>query len=180
MKRSNLILLVVLGVIFLYFTVLQISAHNYVRKGAIQDSGAIQTEIRKVSDFRCIHIADNMRVFFTQDSVTEITIEAPKKFLPHIKTKVNQQTLEIEKVRSMKMEDTINVFISNQELDTLKVSAAVRFKTMGVVTGKELVLEFGGKSIGELEVTYELVRCKTSSDAVVKLTGNSKEINFSN
>jgi len=89
MKRSNLILLVVLGVIFLYFTTLQFSAHSYVRKGVIKDSGAIRSEIRNVHNFRHIHIADNMKVFFKQDSVTEVIIEAPEKFLPYIKTKVN-------------------------------------------------------------------------------------------
>jgi len=139
MKRSNLILLVVLGVIFLYFTTLQFSAHSYVRKGVIKDSGATRSEIRKVPDFRRIHIEDKMMVFFTQDSVTEITIEAPEKFLPYIKTKVNQQTLTIKKERSMNMEDTIKVFISNHHLDTLKVSSSARFETKGVVIGKELV-----------------------------------------
>lgn len=180
MKRSNLILLGVLGAIFLYFTALQLSTHNYVRKGVIQDSGAIISETRKVSDFRSVHIEDKIMVYFKQDSITQITVEAPENFIPHIKTKVNEETLVIEKMKSMNMDDTIKVFISNHHLDTLKVRSSAHFKTIGKLIGKELILEFNGESTGELEVTYELVICKTTSDATVKLTGNSKEINFSN
>ncbi|WP_299437725.1 DUF2807 domain-containing protein [uncultured Aquimarina sp.] len=180
MKRSNLILLGILGAIFLYFTTLQFSTHNYVRKGVIQDSGTIISETRKVSDFRSIHIEDKMMVYFKQDSISKITVEAPENFMPHIKTKVNQQTLVIEKVKTMNMDDTIKVFISNHHLDTIKVGSSAYFKTLGAVTGKELILEFRGESTGDLEVTYELVRCKARSDAAIKLTGNSKEINFSN
>jgi len=180
MKRSNLILLGVLGAIFLYFTILQFSAHNYVKKGVIQESGPIISETRKVSDFRSIDVRDNIRVYFKQKSIKEITIEAPENFIPHIKTKVNQGTLMIEKIKSINTDDTIKVFISNHHLDTVKVGSTGHFKTIGIVTGKELILEFTGESTGDVEVTYELVKCKTTSDANIKLKGNSKEINFSN
>jgi len=178
MKRSNLILLGVLGAIFLYFTTLQFSTHNYVRKGVIQDSGAIISETRMVADFRSVHIKDKMKVYFKQDSISKITVEAPENFMPHIKTIVNQETLMIEKTRSMNMNDTIKVFISNHHLDTVKIGSSAYFKTVGLVTGKELILEFRDESTGDLEVTYEMITCKTRSDATIKLTGNSKEINF--
>ncbi|WP_298544009.1 DUF2807 domain-containing protein [uncultured Aquimarina sp.] len=180
MKRSNLILLGVLGAVFLYFTILQFSTHNYVRKGVIEEAGTIISEIRNISNFRSIDIQDNMRVYFKQDSMTQVTLEAPENFMPHIQTKVNQGTLVLEKIKRMNTDDTIKVFISNHHVDTIKVGATAHFKTMGVVTGKELILEFREESTGDLEVTYELVKCKKTSDANIKLTGNSKEINFSN
>ncbi|WP_299213969.1 DUF2807 domain-containing protein [uncultured Aquimarina sp.] len=180
MKRSNLILLGALGAIFLYFTVLQFSTHNYVRNGVIEEAGSVISETRKISDFISIDVRDNMRVYFKQDSITQVTIEAPENFIPHIKTKVNQGTLMIEKIKSINTDDTIKVFISNHHLDSVKVRSTAHFKTIGIVTGKELILEFRGESTGDLEVTYELVKCKTTSDANIKLKGNSKEINFSN
>ncbi|WP_299261317.1 DUF2807 domain-containing protein [uncultured Aquimarina sp.] len=180
MKRSNLILLGVLGAIFLYFTVLQFSTHNYVRNGVIEKVGSVISKTRSTPNFRSIDVRDNIRVYFKQDSIKQVTIEAPENFIPHIKTKVNHGTLIIEKIKSINTDDTIKVFISNHHLDTVKVSSTAYFKTIGIVTGKELILEFKGESTGDLEVTYELVKCKTASNAKINLKGNSKEITFSN
>ncbi len=180
MKRSNLILLGVLGAIFLYFTVLQFSTHNYVRKGVIEEAGVVISKIRSLPSFRSIDVRDNIRVYFKQDSLTQVTIKAPENFTPYIKTKVDQGSLLIEKTKSINTDDTIKVFISSHYLDSVKVHSAASFKTIGVITGKELVLEFRGESTGDLEITYDLVQCKKSSDATITLKGNSKKINFLN
>ncbi|WP_103070278.1 GIN domain-containing protein [Aquimarina sediminis] len=185
MKTSNKILLGILCAIIFFFSAFQFSIHGYVKKIASENnineiSNEIVSEVRSNLSFRKISVNDGIQVFFRQDTISQIKVEAPKNLLPYIKTEVKNKKLIISKTEKKKEKDTVRVFISNDKLDSLKVSSRGYFETVTIVSGKDLELEFSNNSKGRLELSYESVTCVAVSGAKVKLTGDSKKIDFSN
>ncbi|MEW7293006.1 GIN domain-containing protein [Aquimarina sp. 2304DJ70-9] len=182
MKKSNLMVLGALGATIFFFSAFQFSIHSYVEKGAIEDveSGDFISEIKTIPMFRKISVHHGIQVFFRQDSMTQVRVEAPRTLMPYIRVKVEQEKLILEKTKRMQSVDSIVIHITNPELDELYVLPDGHFRTIGMVSGKDLKLEFSDDSKGKLELSYESVKCKASSESKVVLNGNSKNIDFSN
>lgn len=185
MKKSNWILLGILCTIFLFFSAFQFSIHSYIRKGTseediIKNDEEVVSEVRNISSFRKILVSHGIEVFYKQDSVVQIKVEAYKSLVPYIKTEVKNGELVIEKMEEKRTKDTVKVYVSNQQLDTLIVDSNAYFQTIGKISGKDLNLEFSGDSRGNLELSYDHVTCSATPGSKVKLKGDSKEINFLN
>ncbi len=182
MKKSNLMVLGTLGATVFFFSAFQFSIHRYVEKGAIEDidSGDFISEMKTMPVFRKIAVHHGIQVFFRQDTTTQLKVEAPRTLMPYIQVKVEQEKLILEKTKRIQSIDSIVIHITNPQLNELYVLPDGYFETIGVVSGKDLKLEFGDDSRGKLELSYESVVCKASSDSKVVLKGDSKEIDFSN
>ncbi|MEK6152413.1 DUF2807 domain-containing protein [Flavobacteriaceae bacterium 3-367] len=181
MKKSNLIIWGAIAVVFIFFTAFQLRVHGYVRKGAPkEDLGDRRSEARTLMDFKTLSVGKGLHVYFQQDSLGSLRLEAPEKLLPEIQVVQGPYTLNITGTQRIRKVDSIKIFLSNPFLDTLKVGTQSHFETNGVVWGKEVVLEFEGNSTGVLQLSYTRVKCIGSSDSKVKITGDSKEIDFSN
>ncbi|WP_422079666.1 GIN domain-containing protein [Ulvibacterium sp.] len=179
MKRSNLILLGALGAIFVFMTALQVRMKGYVKGEVQRDYGNFVKSTREVSEFKAIAVSDGIKVEFEQTPKTTITIEARENLMSFVRTEIIEETLIIEKAKKMRGKDSVKVFVSNAQLDSLRVSSGSSFTTLGMVSGGDLKLVFRGESEGDLELNYESVQCSFSSDSEVNLTGDSKKIKFS-
>lgn len=185
MKTSNWIVIGALGAVILFFLAFQFSIHDKVREGelrenAIQYTGNMISEIRNVSAFSKISVTHGIEVFFKQDSITVVKVEASENLIPYIKTEVRHKKLIIEKTKRKQKGDTVRIFVSNHQLDSLQVSSASHFETKGTVSGKDLVLQFTDDSNGNLELSYESVKCSATPGSNVKIKGNTDQIDFSN
>ncbi|WP_109433945.1 GIN domain-containing protein [Aquimarina sp. AU119] len=183
MKRSNLILLSVLIVIFFFFLAFQLSVHRYVVKEEREEKEIVInrnviTEKRSILDFSKISVKHGIQVFFHQDSVIQLKVETLENLMPYVKTEVQDGKLVIEKIEKVKQKDTIKVFVSANKLEEINMGTGVHFETIGKVSGKDLKLEFNGDNTGNLELYYESVQCKTAPGCNVTLTGDTEEINF--
>ncbi len=182
MKKSNLIIIFTIGIIALFFMAFQFSIHRYVRAGAITnvDTGDFVSETRNISSFNKISLNHGITLFFLQDSVTEIKVKAPQNLMPYIKTEVKHEKLIIEKTKRTNSIDSIVVFVTNGALDSLQVRSGAHFETIGLVSGKHIKLQFIDDSSADLKLSYQSVKCHVDTDAKVKVTGDSKALDFSN
>ncbi|WP_108808502.1 GIN domain-containing protein [Aquimarina spinulae] len=185
MKTSNWIVIGALGAVILFFLAFQFSIHDNVRKGelrenAIQYTGNMISETRNVSAFSKISVTHGIEVFFKQDSLAEVKVEASENLMAYIKTEVKHNKLIIEKTKREEKGDTVRIFVSNHQLDSLQVASESYFETKGTVSGKDLILEFTDDSNGNLELSYESVKCSATPGSNVKLKGNTNQIDFSN
>lgn len=181
MKKSNLIIWSAIAVVFLFFTAFQLRVHGYVRKGAPkEDLGDRRSEVRTLTGFKTLSVGKGFYVHFEQDSLGSLRLEAPEKLLPEIQVVQGPHTLTITGNVRIRRKDSIKIFLSNPFLDTLKVGTQTHFETIGAISGKELTMEFMGSSTGTLQLSYSRVKCIGSSNSKVKITGDSKEIDFSN
>ncbi|MDY8135640.1 GIN domain-containing protein [Aquimarina sp. 2201CG5-10] len=180
MKKSNLMILITLGIIFFFFMAFQFKIHSHIQKGAIDEDSDIISETRSLQAFKKISVNHGITVLFKQDSTTQISIESPESLMPYITTEVVNNELIIKKTKRIKSYDSITVSIINDQLYELKVDSWASFITKGMITGKDIKLDFNNKSTGNLEISYATVKCKASSNSKIKITGNSKHIDFSN
>ncbi|GAA4276628.1 GIN domain-containing protein [Aquimarina mytili] len=180
MKKSNLIVIVAISIMAIFFMAFQFSIHRYVRNGAIEniDTSEFVSETRNVKRFKKMSLNHGITVFFIQDGVTDVQVKAPQNLMPYIKTEVKHEKLIIEKTKRTNSNDSIVVFVANNLLDSLKVSSGAYFETIGPVSGNDIKLQFNDDSKGNLALSYKIVKCNVDSDAKVKITGDSKEIDF--
>ena len=178
MKRSNLILLCVLGAIFFFMTALQIRMNGYVKEEVGRDYGNYINDIRPLSEFKKITVNDGIKVVFKQGPKTGVSVKGRRNLMSFIKTEIVNGTLIIEKTKRMRKGDSVSVFISNPILDSLSVGSGASFISEGMVSGNTLKLIFKGESEGKLELGYELLECSFSMDSKVVLAGSSKKTIF--
>ncbi len=181
MRKSNLILMIGLIILSFFFFAFQLIMHQYIdeidRKEVVSE---FVTEVRNVPYFRKISVSDGIVVFFQQDTIRELKIEASKNMMSYIKTEVRDTELIIEKAKDAKGKDTVKILVVNNQLEKLKVISNAYFETKGIISGKKIEIEFKDNSNGNLELSYDSVICKALSGSKVNIKGDSKQVDFSN
>ncbi|MEL6916577.1 MAG: DUF2807 domain-containing protein [Bacteroidota bacterium] len=181
MKKSNLILIGTGIALLIFFFAFQLSLHSNIERNEIKvDGDLVASEIRSVSRFKKLNIEKGIKVFLKQDSIISLSITAPKNWLPHIKTQVQDDELIIEKTKHTQNKDSVIVFISMETLNQVNVNSGGGLETVGRVNGSHLELNFEEESKGNLELSYASIKCNLASGSKVKISGNSNEIDISN
>jgi len=179
MKKSNLILLIALGVLFLLTISFQLSVHGHIKKGKIEGVGVFISQNRDITSFTGLEVTGNIKVLFTQDTKTSLKIQAPKSAMDSIKTFVEYNTLRITKNIKTHGKDTVTVFISNPELKELTLQSKAFLNGMNLISGDTLNLTIKGKSKLNIHLDYNLINCKKDQESILDLKGDTKKINFS-
>ena len=181
MKKSNKIIFGALAAIFLFTIAFQLNVNRHLRSSEPKKETANSiSEERTVDNFNKIFVSHNIEVYFTQDSITSVTIEAPENSMSLIRTDVTNGELLITKHEKTTNEVIIKVFISSNQLNAIKANSGAYFETLGEVTGKNLVLEFSSDTKANLELSFQSIQCKAASGSQVKFKGNTSNIEFTN
>lgn len=179
MKKSNLIVIAALGVLFLLTISFQLTVHNHIKKGEVKKVGVFISQDRNLEAFSKLEVTGNIKVLFAQDSLSLLKIEAPENAIDSIKTTVKNGKLGISKGIKISEKDTIRVFVTNPQLEELTVASGARFKGTTVISGKKLNLKITGKSKVNINLSYNLINCQKSQKSILDLEGDTKKINFS-
>ncbi len=181
MKKSNFIILSALGAIFIFSIAFQLNVNRHLRDTPAKSEIITNiSEERTVGVFNKISVSHGIKVYFIQDSITQIKVLAPESIIPFIKTKVENGELIIEKTKQNKSKDIVKVSISNGQLNALKASSRAYFETIGEVTGDNLVLDFSSDTKANLELSFQSIQCKAASGSQIKFKGNTSNIEFTN
>ncbi len=181
MKKSNLILLGGLIPIVVFFLSFQWKMHRYMKNDVSNErKEPVISETRAITNFEKLAIGVGFQVFFEQDTIPRLRIEAPKSSLPSIQTDLQGTTLRLQLAEGKSLRDTINVYLGNSQLQYLEVGTTSSFETINPISGTYLELKFDDRSNGKLHLSYKKVKCMAGEGAKVHLTGNSDHIDFSN
>ena len=181
MKKSNQIIFGALGAVFIFSIAFQLSVNRYLRSPETKKETVLSiSEERIVGNFNKISIKHNIEVYFTQDSITHVKVEAPENDITSIETDVINGELHINKDEKSKNNGTVKVFVSSNHISSVKVSSGAYFETIGKVTGNNLTLEFSSDTKAKLELSYTTVKCKAASGSQIKFKGNTSNIEFTN
>ncbi|GAA4270956.1 DUF2807 domain-containing protein [Aquimarina gracilis] len=181
MKKSNLVIIIALMLVSFFFLAFQAIMHDYMDKvdRRIVASKFVE-DVRVMPTFNRIRISQDAFIFFEQDSVAKIKVDAPESLIPYVKTEVHGDTLIIDNTKEVRKRDSIKIFVSNPKLVEIIMSSGTIFETIGQVSGKDLNLQFSNESKGDLELSYQSVVCNAISGSKIKIKGNSDNIDFSN
>ena len=181
MKKSNQIIFGAIGTVFIFTIAFQLSVNRYLRSPETKKETVVSiSEERTIGNFNKISISNGIEVYFTQDSIIHVKVEAPENDITSIETDVKHGVLLIKKNEKTNNADTVKVFVSSNQLRSVKASSGAYFETIGKVTGDELTLEFSSDTKANLNLSYTSVKCKAASGSQIKFKGNTSNIEFTN
>ncbi|WP_339141436.1 GIN domain-containing protein [Croceitalea sp. MTPC5] len=180
MKKSNSILIVAFAVLALFFLAFQLTFHTYVKKGEASGIGTYVSIERSLTSFTKLKVRDEVMVHYTQDTLTQLKVEAPKHLLDSLKTNVENNELTITIGEARVGNDSILLYINNHQLKTLEIGTEAYFESMDTLLGKALQLTVQDKGIAKLNLSYDSIHCRIAPDSEVVFKGTLKNIDFSN
>ncbi|WP_190809093.1 DUF2807 domain-containing protein [Flagellimonas sp. S3867] len=177
MKKSNLILLVALGIALFFTLVFQLSVHSNVKKAeANKVAVEIISESRATFHFNGIVSKNRVKVIFNQSEDSKVVVEAPEYIIDSVSTFVVNQKLVIQVSEKLKKKDSILIHIDHTALNSLELNDSSHFETNGQISGENLHLEFKDESSANLNLSYDFVKYINNTEGTVNLQGEIKEI----
>lgn len=181
MKKSKLIVWASLLPIAFFFLSFQWSMHQYMKKvPANKKNEPFVSQTREVGHFNQLSVGEGIQLFFKQDSLSILRVEAPENELPYLLERLEGTKLFLELSGGDRSAAGVKVYLNNAQLTQLTVSKGGSFKTLDTLSGQHLKLRFDDNSSGILQLSYKSVKCEVAPGAKVQLTGNSEQIDFSN
>jgi len=108
----------------------------------IKGDGVIKTESRPVTDFSTLEATGGYRIRWTSGK-PGLTISTDQNLLPHIRTTVNGNTLQIEADENLAPTKGVTITLSSAGLAEAKLTGGIQL-TAGPLAGPELKLESNG------------------------------------
>lgn len=177
MKKSNLILLGALATILIFTLAFQLTVHHYVKEdNKNRASIKRESEERKTLAFKSIKANGPLRIHLSQNNLQKVRVEAPNQILDSIKTSVVKDTLFIETLKNVRERDSVVIEVILPLLSYLQLGDKCHVESKGVISGEELYLELLEHSSAQLQLQFERMLYSNSSDGVVDITGETKNI----
>ena len=181
MKKSNKIIIGAIAAVFIFSIAFQLKVNRYLRIAEpVKETVASISEERRIGNFNKIAVSHNIKVYFTQDSITHLKVQASENDIAHISTAVKNGELFIKRNKKTNNSSLVKVFVHNKQLEALKARSGAYFETKGTITGDALTLEFSSDTKANLDLSYTSVVCKAASGSEIKFKGNTSNIEFTN
>lgn len=140
----------------------------------ISGNGNIVSESRNLSFFDEIESSGCFNVFITQDSVSEIIVEAEENLQPYIETKIAGNKLIIKTMRDKNLRNTrpINVYVRSEQIYQVTLSGSGYIKVNDFNSGY-LTLDISGSGEIDATGTTTTINANISGSGDILLSGNA-------
>jgi hypothetical protein len=177
MKTSNKILLVVLTLILALGIISSIWLRVAVFAEAIEGSGDVRQEERRLESFHKIDVAGGFKVYFTQDSAQRVIVTADSNLMDYIQTDVVNGELRVSP-RSRIRSRNLQLDISALDLSQIKASGGASVWVTDILSSPELTLRGSAGSSFEVEALVERLMVHLSAGSQATLSGAAGTAEF--
>ena len=181
MKRSNLILLGALGAILLFSTAFQLTVNRYAH--VIENrpkSDTWNSTTRNVDAFTKVSTDSDITLVYQKGAESQLEIKTNVLFLDSITTQVEQGTLKIDVLKTLKRKDSIAIVITNPTLTSIALGGESHLIGKDTLKGNRLTLELKEKSSANIILDYAKVEYSNTSSGTVNIKGILNQININN
>ncbi len=190
MKNRNII------ITFAFLTIILLWSTGCRKFPFLEGNGNIISEARTTVSFNRIENQGEFSVYYVPDTVFRIIIEAESNLIPHIRTIVHGNTLEIDSRENLNPNDAMKVWVHTPTLVGVKLSGsglinaesitAPNFEVIlsgsGYIYGDAVAGHFEAILSGSGEIDYSVETENTSAvisgSGKIKLIGNSPKANY--
>jgi putative autotransporter adhesin-like protein len=136
---------------------------------AIEGSGVLKTESRKVADFSAIDIGHTLRLQLQLGEKTEVEVSGDDNLVPLVQTKVTGDKLEIGFEGSYSTKLGLTVKVTTPKLTALSATGATSVAAAGL-KGEKLKLQINGASNATLSGKLDALEldCSGASRVLAK------------
>lgn len=185
------------NILILLFTALILWTAGCSKMNRIEGNGQVVTETRKLLSFNKVENDGTFNVYISHDSVFTATVEAESNLVPHIRTRVNGNTLEIDTRENLNSNYPINVYITTpiiagaylngsgtvtlDSLDTenMEVDLSGSGIMSGVIKSTSLTTRISGSGSIQLNAHTNSCNTRISGSGNTELIGESLTGDFS-
>jgi hypothetical protein len=174
MKTSNIILLSFLLLIIAGITASVFIVNSKINKNIIFGDGNITKEIRNVDDFKNLNVTGNFTIYFTQDAVQSVRLEADNNIIEHLVIKTEDETLII-KSNSMVKSSNLDVYISSASLKNITLTGGSQFKTQANLVMEEMKINANGGVSLDIQGDFSILDLFLNAGSTADIKGNCND-----
>jgi len=163
----------------------------------INGNNQVTSETRNLVSFNKVENDGTFNVYISNDSVFTVRVEAESNLIPHIRTRVNGNTLEIDTRENLNNNNPMNVYVTTpiiqgaylngsgtvtlDSLDTenLEVDLSGSGSMTGKVTSTSLITKISGSGSINLNAITNSCTTRISGSGDIELIGESLSGDFS-
>ncbi|MDX5481585.1 MAG: DUF2807 domain-containing protein [Hymenobacteraceae bacterium] len=139
----------------------------------LRGNGNVQTQERKVSNFRGINVSGGFAVEITQGNTEGLRLEAEENLLDNIKAEVRNGVLHIYNDKSLTSTKGMKAYITVRELSKVDISGGVRVTGNSTFKTNAMDIDMSGGSKITLAVDTKELRADLSGASKVELKGKA-------
>ncbi len=139
----------------------------------IRGNGNVVSKKRDVTSFTSIDVSNGFDVIISQGSDCSVEVEADENLQSIIITKVKGGVLYIYTKENIRRAKKRSIYISFENLKSLKVSGAVDLESAGVINSSKMTVECSGASDVELYLHVGSLRLDVSGASDLELEGET-------
>lgn len=176
MKKSNLILLITLGVIIIMIISSLVYLRSVFNTEILRGEGNLTEVERTIDHFEKIKINGNYRVYFTQDNTTQLILAADENLHEYITTEVRNRELVISSSQPIRSSNDITLHLSSPELTALEASASAHFYTENPLQANDFRLLANAGSTVNMEGNFGSFSATQNAGSRVNLSGTARTL----
>lgn len=112
----------------------------------LEGNGSVTTETRTTVSFNKIDNQGDFNVYYIHDTIFRVVVEAESNLIPHIRTLVNGNTLEIDTHENLNNNYAMKVVVYSPVLDAVMLSGSGLINT-GLVNTDNFVVKLSGSGV---------------------------------
>jgi hypothetical protein len=185
------------NILFIFLTTVIIWSAGCNKMYRIEGNGQVVTETRQLVSFNKVENDGTFNVYIRHDSVFSAVVEAESNLIPHIRTRVNGNTLEIDTHENLNTNYPINLYITTpiitgaylngsgsvtlDSLDTenMEVDLSGSGIMSGVLTSNSLTTRISGSGKINLNAHTNSCIARISGSGDIELVGETLSGDFS-
>ena len=176
MKKSNLILLIALGISIVLIVAFLISLRINLSAAFQRGDGNILEQMREINDFEKVRIKGNYIVHYTQDSVVELKLITDSNLHEFIKTTVKNRELVIESYHPVISSKDIRIELSNAFISEIEATGSAQFISENKLYLPFLSLVANAGARIEIEGIFETLNAIQNAGSMIVLQGSADKL----
>ncbi len=145
----------------------------------IRGNGNMQTQDRKVSNFKGINVGGGFTVELTWGNNESLRIEAEENLLGNIVSEVKNGVLHIYNEGSISTNKGMKAYITLRELNSIDISGGVKVTSNSTFKSNAMEFDMSGASSIKLAIETRSLEADMSGASKVELTGRADEVKWS-
>ncbi|MFW5687336.1 MAG: head GIN domain-containing protein [Bacteroidota bacterium] len=178
MKKSNLLLLIALGLILIAILAGTISVRSMLFANVIKGDGNIVETPRDINSFEKINIKGRYKVFYTQDTTQQLVLRADANLHEYIVTTIRNNELVIKSNQPIRSDSELHIELSNPNITHIEASANAGFFTRNSVTLPLLYITSNAGSEVNVEGIFESLFATQNAGSDIILRGQTNLLNL--
>lgn len=144
----------------------------------VEGNGIVKKETREAAPFDKIEVGGAFDIFIRPGNYSAVTINTDENLLPYIETYVKGGELHISTTKRLAHFEKLEVYLTMNEFNAADISGASEIHSNGLLSGKNVQLDFSGAVDADLELNCKTLNADMSGACELTLKGAAKTASF--